>query len=365
MEREEKSLMAKKKRNKFIRILWWSFLIHLILLLLILFFAFKKRLIFIPLQKPSQKVQQKNDIPAALKPRQSAFGTTVLFDEQPEFKQPKAPLMGPEKLAGEEEKLSIPAKEIQPQKPQPKIQVKEEIKEKIEEKIEDIKKPEVKKVEKKESIPELKKIEEKVGKEKAEVKKEEELEKRIKEIEEKQVKLAQAVQQRKQLEEKVSIPKMQKYKTLGATQKDKSPIKRTQSIISMTKGFVENLQHKGNDWLERKGDENKRPSFEELKYLSYESKVNWQLQSCWKQNFAYNYAQQAPSGKAVVDFLIKENGTVTNIKLLQSSGNMQLDNIILKSVELAAPFPPLPKHFDKKEYQTGRIIYVNSNRLGF
>ncbi len=345
MENKEKSPMAKKKRKNFIPLLWWSVLIHLALLIFVLFFAFKKSTVFIPIKKLSTK---KTDIPAALKPRKSTFGTTVFFDDRAAFKPPKAPILGPKKLAGKEEK-----------KPQPKLQVKKEIKSKFKEKVKEKIKPKIKKIAQKKFIPKEKPKTQIVQAKKEEIKK------RIKEIEEKQKQLQQAQMTRAKLEQQISIPKMQKMKTVGVAQKNKSPIKRRKSIIAMTKGFVENLKDKGQDWLERKGDKNKRPSFEELKYISYEEKINWQLQSCWKQNFAHDPTQKVPEGKAVVDFQINENGSLQNINLLHSSGNQQLDNLILKSIQLAAPFPPLPKHFGKKIYKTGRIISVHSYRFRF
>ncbi|MFC1895003.1 TonB family protein [Candidatus Dependentiae bacterium] len=162
------------------------------------------------------------------------------------------------------------------------------------------------------------------------------------------------------------LPKTVKIKTTGQAKKDKGPIiLPRRSIIKMTKGFVDNLKDKGNDWLERKGDDNKKPSFEELKYLSYEQKIQWQLQSSWKQNFAYRQNKKLLEGKAVVEFIILLDGSVTCVKILQQSGNNEIDHLIIKSIKLAAPFPPLPKHFGKDNYKTGRIFHVTCRKLHF
>ncbi len=140
--------------------------------------------------------------------------------------------------------------------------------------------------------------------------------------------------------------------------------KNGREIIKLTKGFVENLKNEGDDLIERDGDPNKRPSIEDMKYISYESNINWGLQAAWKQNFAYNSTISARDSKAVIEFNLDEKGYVTHSELLQSTGYKDLDMIIMKNLELASPFPPLPKHFGVKNYTTGRIIHVFCSRYG-
>jgi len=140
---------------------------------------------------------------------------------------------------------------------------------------------------------------------------------------------------------------------------------KKRNIIAMTKGFIENLKDEGNDWLERKGDDNKRPSFEELKYISYEEKITWGLQASWKQSFEHSPLHDLNHNDAVIDFSIDDQGNLVNCEMLQSTGNADLDRMIIKNTKLASPFPPLPKHFNTKLYRTGRIIHVYPRNLGF
>lgn len=160
---------------------------------------------------------------------------------------------------------------------------------------------------------------------------------------------------------KPSTGKVATAKVRGARAMNK---KSSRGIIALTKGFVENLKDEGDDLIERDGDPNKRPSFEEMKYISYESNINWCLQAAWKQNFAYNPTVQAREGKAVIEFTLDEKGYVTHSELLQSSGYRELDAVIMKNLQFANPFPPLPKHFGVKNYTTGRIIHVFCNKFG-
>ena len=145
----------------------------------------------------------------------------------------------------------------------------------------------------------------------------------------------------------------------GAQSIDQKP---KRNIIALTKGFVEKLHgQEGTDLVDRDGDPNKMPSLEELKYLSYESKINWCLQASWKQNFCYQRTRGPIQGDVTIEFTLDEHGNLTNCNLLQSSGYTELDTIVMRNMKVASPFPPIPKHFGFKTYTTRRIITVYSN----
>lgn len=129
----------------------------------------------------------------------------------------------------------------------------------------------------------------------------------------------------------------------------------TKNLISMTQGFIENIKNTGSDWLEQDGVERALTN-DELKYISYEQQVSWFLQASWKRHFA-----QAThfTGTLNVRFLLDAQGNVSNVKIIHSSGNTILDDMVIKSIQIAAPFPPLPKYFEKTEYQVSRNIYVS------
>jgi len=141
---------------------------------------------------------------------------------------------------------------------------------------------------------------------------------------------------------------------------------KKRNIIALTRGYVENVKDLGGkDSLERDGDSSISPTLEELKYLSYETKLSWCLQASWKQNFAYNRFDRAMEGDAVIEFTVDQHGTLLNSKLLRPTGIVKLDSMIMKTTELAAPFPPLPKFFGTPTYTTGRIIQVRSSCARF
>jgi len=47
-------------------------------------------------------------------------------------------------------------------------------------------------------------------------------------------------------------------------------------------------------------------------------------------------------GKAVVSFIVCKDGSITDVKIVESSGYKILDNSAIKTVKSAAPFPPPP-----------------------
>lgn len=406
----------KSSRRKLILFFAWSLLIHVIIIVIFFLFAFEKKEILLLFASKNQKLPKKesfvwfkkdepkkieakqdlkNELPASLKPRRSEFGVTDILDETPQFTPPRAEILAKQKHPGI--KTQIKSAQVATQDKISDKQ-KQKVKQNIEKTPTEKFKPEIKEVKqevktKAETKPETKKPE--IKKEildKAKIKglgqlDQKEIQEKIKKIEEKQLAVSKIATQQASLEKEINLPKTkeepdqitqakqsgqegqqatEQLKTFGHDIEDKGPMQRPKkSIIAMTKGFIENLKNEGTDWLERKGDDNKRPTFEEMKYISYEQKINWNLQNSWKQNFEYRPWQKILEGKAVVEFKITDNGNVQDIKLLESTGIIELDDIIIKSVHFAAPFPPLPKHFETNLYTTGRIIYVNARKIGF
>lgn len=143
--------------------------------------------------------------------------------------------------------------------------------------------------------------------------------------------------------------------------------KTSRNIIALTKGYIEKTSgENGTDLIDRDGDPNKIPNFEEMKYISYEAKLNWCCQATWKQNSSfYNLPVTAKDYQAIIEFSIDEKGNLVNSKILESSGCKEVDSAIVKNLKTASPFPPLPKHFGKNVYTTGRIITVSINKMLF
>jgi|WetSurMetagenome_2_1015567.scaffolds.fasta_scaffold52300_2 outer membrane biosynthesis protein TonB len=63
---------------------------------------------------------------------------------------------------------------------------------------------------------------------------------------------------------------------------------------------------------------------------------------------------------ALVEYTVDQKGKLVDAKILESTGHLQLDTLIIKSLALAH-FPPIPEHF-KEKTQT-RIIPIKTDHL--
>lgn len=331
------------------RRLFFFLVLSLFLHLLLIVSSLILRIQFPTLFDPS------SEMPAALKPRQSEFGTVVMFDtitmreEELPHDFPELPVAQAmqQKVVHEtvEEDLKKESEAIQDTLSESVKQ--DKLEKKVDAAVEQVHhEPEVSPAIHPDDIPVQQDVKE-----------------RLAEIARKQSQLGfyeKQQQVKKQQNEPVVFTKAKKQEPQTA-----QPSKEKRNLFTMTKGFIENLKNEGDDWLERKGDESKRPSFEELKYLAYEQKITWQLQSAWNRHFS-RHCKDSFEGKVIgVDFSIAASGTLQKCILLQSSGTKELDDMILESIRLAAPYPPLPKHFGTECYKTGRLFHVCSRLFRF
>lgn len=61
------------------------------------------------------------------------------------------------------------------------------------------------------------------------------------------------------------------------------------------------------------------------------------------------YGKVQMKGQAVAQLTIARSGVLIDSKLVGSSGDQEIDQFWLRVLHLAAPYPPLPKHYDKDE----------------
>jgi protein TonB len=54
----------------------------------------------------------------------------------------------------------------------------------------------------------------------------------------------------------------------------------------------------------------------------------------------------------IVTFVIRRNGSTTNVRIEQSSGDKALDYSALRAIYEASPFPPLPAGYERNEAST-------------
>ena len=130
---------------------------------------------------------------------------------------------------------------------------------------------------------------------------------------------------------------------------------RRRNLLALTGAFIKDQLHQeGNSILERNGVR-KNPTLEELKYLSYQQKVDEQLMTSWRMVSGHHPRRESPhapcSGAAAINFEIEQDGSLAFVRLVQSSGSREFDRLVVEAIKHAAPFPPIPARLGIKRYR--------------
>lgn len=81
------------------------------------------------------------------------------------------------------------------------------------------------------------------------------------------------------------------------------------------------------------------------RYSWYIEAVKRRIQGNWLQNTIDPAVRSARTAHAVVQFTINRDGTVKDIQVTQSSGNLSMDNSGLRAVIASNPMPALPNDY--------------------
>ncbi len=281
-------------------------------------------------EEPQPEPPQSQEI-AALKPRASQFGATEMVQEEPEFSPGVYDQIIPE-FVGKDQQDNEQAEEqeetVETEKNIEQKEIKEE-KESVKSEHDDVQevlfKPEIKPIEAKE----LKKAPPKM----------------------------QGQQQ-----------KASQRTNTGNQAKIASPIEKKLTFNDLASGFLASWQNDGNDWLEREGNENIRPDFEEMRYLSYLQKIAWYMQNAWQRQDRV-ILQKGPSEIVVtgVRVIIDKNGNLKNALMMKTCGFHELDDMVMNGIREASPYPPLPEHFKKEvmSFDFGVKHWASNSPLNF
>lgn len=98
----------------------------------------------------------------------------------------------------------------------------------------------------------------------------------------------------------------------------------------------------------------------DFRYIGYFTSMRKSIELVW--NYPYMAVRRGLQGQVDLEFTILKDGTVKNIRVLQSSGFEILDKAIVDAIRLASPFSPLPDGFGKNKLTvTGSFRYVLGN----
>jgi periplasmic protein TonB len=81
------------------------------------------------------------------------------------------------------------------------------------------------------------------------------------------------------------------------------------------------------------------------RFGAYRDMIEQRVSQKWRTDEIDPRITTAPT--AIVTFDIQKNGAVTNVRILQSSGNRALDYSAQRAIYEAGPFPPLPQAYER------------------
>lgn len=138
--------------------------------------------------------------------------------------------------------------------------------------------------------------------------------------------------------------------------------KQPLSFADLARGFIENVKNEGNDWLERRGDVNKRPDKEDLRKISYMQKLIWYMQNEWR--IEQDKIEPYITTNLIVTVLITilQDGRLASATIVQSSGNPIFDQFMIDGIKRASPYPPVPRHFNTSSFDLELSIYCTQQQ---
>jgi protein TonB len=81
------------------------------------------------------------------------------------------------------------------------------------------------------------------------------------------------------------------------------------------------------------------------RFGAYRDLIEQRVSQKWRTDEIDSRIQTAPT--AIVTFQIQRSGSITSVRILQSSGNSALDYSAQRAVFEAGPFPPLPQAYER------------------
>lgn len=100
---------------------------------------------------------------------------------------------------------------------------------------------------------------------------------------------------------------------------------------------------------------------DELRYLSYMLRLKQRIELIWQ--YPPEAIAAGLQGDLLLNFTIRQDGQITEVSLIRSSGYRVLDEEAIKAVRAAAPYAPLPESWHQERITiTGNFIYYGSLR---
>jgi periplasmic protein TonB len=96
-----------------------------------------------------------------------------------------------------------------------------------------------------------------------------------------------------------------------------------------------------------------------FKYISYFTGIRKQIEMVWI--YPSEAVRRGLQGAVQLEMIIEQDGRVSRVRIVQSSGYTSLDENMVKTIKEASPFAPLPKAWGKERLVvTGSFHYILS-----
>lgn len=100
----------------------------------------------------------------------------------------------------------------------------------------------------------------------------------------------------------------------------------------------------------------------EFRYISYFAKLKSKIELVW--NYPSLSIMRGEQGTVKLKFTIRADGTLEDVKVIESSGYTLLDEEAVRAVKVASPYPPFPPSWGlKRLHIIGEFNYILGYRL--
>ena len=133
---------------------------------------------------------------------------------------------------------------------------------------------------------------------------------------------------------------------------------KTAQLKNIGQGFLEAMEKGGNDALNMKGEQ-REPTFEDLKMITYVQKLIHALQSSFKSDATWVTLTHDEHVESKAQINIDQEGNITSLTLNNPPENKILDRHVRELIYQAAPFAPIPKHLNISRFNLPLSISIS------
>lgn len=137
-------------------------------------------------------------------------------------------------------------------------------------------------------------------------------------------------------------------KTRGTVAENPSPKKITGGTLALLDGFDPEKYAALDTQSDTVEDDDEVISLDtrETKYASYFARIKHQIELVW--DYPDEAARRGISGRLTLRFQISKDGNLMNVRLINQSGYIILDDAALQAVKSATPYYPFPVTIDRE-----------------